>query len=75
MCLYRPLYEQPGGCSETLQRNCAPPSGTKHLAEVRKNFFFHAPIFWIKQSLLAVNVVTDVNYCTLTLFIFLTLFI
>ena len=34
-----------------------PPPGTKHLAVVRKNFYFYAPILWIKQSLLALNVV------------------
>ena len=27
----------------------APPPGTKHLAVVRKNSYFHAPILWTKQ--------------------------
>ena len=34
---------------------CAPPPETKHLAVVSKNFYFHAPILWIKQSLLALS--------------------
>ena len=58
MCLYGPLLnEQPVAVLERYNVISAPPPGTKHLAVVRRNFYFHAPILWIKQSLLALNVV------------------
>ena len=47
------FFEDRGGCTQAS----APPPGTKHLAVVKKNFHFHAPILWIKQSLIALNVV------------------
>ena len=58
MCLYGPLLnEQPVGCSGTLQRDLCSATRNQTLAVVRKNFYFHAPILWIKQSQLALNVV------------------
>ena len=35
----------------------APPPGTKHLAVVRKNSYFHAPILWTKQRHQTSNII------------------